>query len=83
MNDIPPLVPKGRKYTRPKPNPTSREHYGTKHQKLRLQRLAQHPICERCQAAFSTQAHHLVYPARSVDDYQALCEGCHKEEHRR
>lgn len=59
-----------------------RSHYGTLHQKLRLQVLAERPVCEVCQKAFATQAHHKKYPALSTADYQALCAECHKAQHK-
>lgn len=78
---MPPNVPGKRQYNKPKANPIDRAHYGTTHRKLRKQRLAMHPICERCQNAYASCAHHLVYPAVSVDQYQALCRKCHDEIH--
>ncbi len=57
---------------------TTQHHYGATHQHLRRLRLAKYPICERCHEAFAEEAHHLVYPAKSVDDYQAVCKPCHR-----
>ena len=83
MPDIPPLVPGRRKYTKP---PKDRTHYGTTHQKLRLQVLAMSPLCqyqfEGC-TGWSEEADHLVYPARSVDDYRSCCAHCHRIRHQR
>ena len=64
--------------------PQSRsDTYGANHQKLREQRLNMFPFCEAkgCQR-FSEEAHHLCYPARSIDDYRALCLVCHDIETR-
>ena len=77
---MPALVPTKPKYTRP-PRKGHRSDYGVTHQKMRAARLAAHPICEECQADWSYHAHHLRYPATCIDDYRALCEGCHAKAH--
>jgi hypothetical protein len=60
---------------------TAERGYDTRHVKLREQLLAEHPICQVCNAAFSHHAHHLRYPAESLADYLALCESCHMKQH--
>lgn len=63
---------------KPRPSSTARG-YDTKHRKLAAQRRHEHPICEYCHDAWSVDADHLVYPARSVDDYRATCRSCHNK----
>ena len=75
MPDGPPKVPHRPNYN--KPPEQGRHHYGTIHQKLRAQVLAANPVCVICKAAWATDAHHVRYPARSVNDYLAVCETCH------
>jgi hypothetical protein len=79
---MPPLVPK-RRYTRPKPK--NREHYRTIHQKLRKELLAKNPLYayqfEGC-SGWATEADHIRYPARSIEDYTPTCAHCHKMRHR-
>lgn len=80
---MPPLVPGRRKYNRP---PKDRTHYGTTHQKLRQQVLAACPLCQYQFAGctgWATEADHLRYPARSVEDYAASCAACHRKRHQR
>jgi hypothetical protein len=55
--------------------------YDARHRKLRALRLNAHPLCESCGKQWSTVAHHLVYPAKTVDDYRAVCSGCHNAIH--
>lgn len=59
--------------------------YDKTHTKLRKELLATFPICQRCNKDFSTDAHHLKYPANSIEDYLAVCQRCHRaieHEHR-
>lgn len=58
-----------------------RRGYDSRHRKLRLEVLALSPVCQICKERFSEHAHHLRYPAASVDDYQALCGRCHMRLH--
>ena len=76
---MPPLVPDKRKA-----NTSNRKarDYGELHRKLRKQLLASNPICCRCANAFAVEAHHKVYPATSVNDYEAICKACHRAVHR-
>ena len=55
-----------------------RPQYGATHKKLAPLVLAANPICVRCRVNFSCHAHHKVYPATCVEDYEALCIACHK-----
>jgi hypothetical protein len=64
---------------RPKKPSVPRPQYGQRHRDLRKIVLAQHPICQQCNNAFSQEAHHLRYPALSPDDYLAVCIKCHHE----
>lgn len=59
----------------------TRSDYGTLHRRLREQVLNDNPFCVRCRQRFSEHAHHVHYPATSVDDYEALCRECHFAEH--
>lgn len=68
------------KFNNPRRN-QDRSHYGATHRKLRLERLLLFPFCEICKKEFATIAHHIIYPATSVEHYQALCEKCHKQIH--
>lgn len=72
---MPPLVPK-RKFIKPKP--LHPRDYGPRHVKLRKQLLNKFPICQICNDAFSTEAHHLRYPSQTIEDYLAVCVKCHK-----
>lgn len=65
--------------SRPKPD---RSNYDYLHQQNREALLAKFPYCVVCENAVSVHAHHRKYPARTIDDYMALCEACHKEQHK-
>jgi 5-methylcytosine-specific restriction endonuclease McrA len=45
--------------------------------------MAEHPVCERCQAAASSQVHHARKLANHPEDLidpahcEALCQACH------
>lgn len=82
-NTIPPIVPSKASYRKaPQKN---RQHYGKTHQALRKELLAKRPVCEYqyegC-TGFATEADHLRYPARSIEDYKAACQHCHKLRHK-
>jgi hypothetical protein len=81
MPDIPPLVPGKRKHAK---RPQDKTHYGLTHQRLAKQVIHDRPICEYqydgC-LGWSTEADHLVYPARSITDYKATCKPCHIKRH--
>ena len=59
-------------------------YYGSLHQRLRRQLLAERIWCEWCGKNFASEAHHLQPGklATSVQDYAALCSDCHRAEHR-
>ena len=78
---MPGLVPTKRKYNRP-PRPKTSTHYGTTHQKLRALLLSKYPICQLCESNASVEAHHIVYPARALEDYRAVCTPCHQSLHK-
>lgn len=56
--------------------------YDTTHRKLRAVLLKTYPLCQhrgkQC-TGWSAEAHHKVYPARSLSDYEAVCHACHVE----
>jgi 5-methylcytosine-specific restriction endonuclease McrA len=81
LND-PHKSPRLRTHDPKRPRRKGREHYGTLHQKLRPVVLARNPICQACENALSEEADHLVYPALTADDYQALCKPCHRKKTR-
>lgn len=60
---------------------TAERGYDRRHVKLRAMLLRLFPICQTCQAAFSQHAHHLRYPAETLNDYASLCEACHQKHH--
>jgi hypothetical protein len=78
MPDIPPLTPHPGRRPRAK---TAERGYGAEHRKFRTALLALHPVCQRCNNAWATQAHHLRYPATCLEDYEALCVQCHARQH--
>lgn len=55
--------------------------YGQLHRTLRAARLALHPVCEACGKAFAVEAHHVKWPAVTIEDYRCLCVECHRQEH--
>jgi hypothetical protein len=61
---------------RPRPTTTDRG-YGADHQRWRREALLASPLCP-C-GDFAVEAHHLRYPARGPEDYQALCWRCHRQ----
>lgn len=73
-------VKKPKSITNNRPTSTQRG-YDRGHRSMRQQLLALHPVCQHCNREFSEHAHHLRYPARSLDDYQALCSTCHSRHH--
>ena len=79
MPDMPPLTPGPKRKQLAK---TAERGYGAAHRKARVLLLAKYPICQICNKYASSHAHHLVYPALTIDDYQALCPKCHADLHR-
>lgn len=81
MPNRPPLV---KKMDEPKKRQsTNARGYDARYKKLRRIRLEEHPICEVCNEAFSTQAHHLVYTTDlQLSDLKAVCNLCHSKIHR-
>jgi hypothetical protein len=62
---------------------TSERGYGKIHKGMRDQLLATYPICQQCNNAFSTQAHHKRYgPDLTINDYLAVCNLCHYKLHK-
>jgi len=75
----PKLVPLKPRHQKPPRSSTTARGYGHAHQKARAQILAARPVCEICDAAFSTDLHHIDGNThnRHPDNLQALCESCH------
>ena len=57
--------------------------YGQQWREIRDQFIADHPICQRCNGAPSTIAHHIVPKLQGGSDdgfnLQALCDLCHAQ----
>jgi 5-methylcytosine-specific restriction protein A len=55
-------------------------------QRARRERLAEHPVCERCGRAWAAHVHHVKplrdYPALALDrnNHEAICAPCHNKE---
>jgi 5-methylcytosine-specific restriction endonuclease McrA len=64
---------------------TAGRGYGGEHQRQRKRVLAERPVCERCDAAFSHHLHHKDRDPfnRAQANLEALCVACHDAEHGR
>lgn len=59
----------------------------SRHKKMRLKELADHPLCRRCHRKRATQIHHIIAISIGGSPYDPanrvpLCDGCHRQEHR-
>lgn len=66
---------------RPARRTAAQRGYGADHRRMVAILKAMFPICQiaaDCCTGFSEEGHHLRYPARSVEDYLAVCRACHR-----
>lgn len=79
MPNGPRKAPAPRNY-KTRPRPTNKQRgYGIEHVNLRKLLKAKFPVCQLCNAAFSTDLHHLDGNPhnRKAENCLMVCEACH------